>query len=120
VNRERGVSHYGIGRTFRVFFDLLTIRFLLRYLSRPLHFFGRRHAQCSAGWRIGSFSCVEKFFYHFAIMEAHGPLMMFAAVLILAGVQLVALGLLERCRCVITTSPPSACPIRSIASSAPK
>jgi len=35
VNRERGVSHYGITRTFRVFFDLLTIRFLLRYLSRP-------------------------------------------------------------------------------------
>src|SRR5580698_7693190 len=40
VNRERGKSHYGIGRTFRVFFDLLTIRFLLRYMTRPLHFFG--------------------------------------------------------------------------------
>ena len=40
VNRERGVSHYGISRTFRVFFDLMTIRFLLKYLSRPLHFFG--------------------------------------------------------------------------------
>jgi len=31
INRESGKSHYGIGRTFRVFFDLLTIRFLLRY-----------------------------------------------------------------------------------------
>jgi hypothetical protein len=40
VHRERGKSHYGIGRTFRVFFDLLTIRFLLRYMTRPLHFFG--------------------------------------------------------------------------------
>ena len=40
VNRERGKSHYGLGRTFRVFFDLMTIRFLLRYMSRPLHFFG--------------------------------------------------------------------------------
>ena len=40
VNRERGKSHYGIGRTFRVFFDLMTIRFLLKYMSRPLHFFG--------------------------------------------------------------------------------
>src|SRR5437764_8453240 len=40
VNRERGASHYGLGRTFRVFFDLLTIRFLLKYLSRTLHFFG--------------------------------------------------------------------------------
>ena len=37
-NRERGNSHYGISRTFRVFFDLITIRFLLRYLARPLHF----------------------------------------------------------------------------------
>ena len=40
VNRERGKSHYGISRTFRVFFDLLTIRFLLKYMTRPLHFFG--------------------------------------------------------------------------------
>ena len=40
MKRERGKSHYGIGRTFRVFFDLLTIRFLLKYMSRPLHFFG--------------------------------------------------------------------------------
>src|SRR5437762_11663510 len=47
VNRERGASHYGITRTFRVFFDLLTIRFLLKYLSRPLHFFGR-----SACWQL--------------------------------------------------------------------
>ncbi len=40
VNRERGRSHYGIGRTFGVVFDLLTIRFLLKYMTRPLHFFG--------------------------------------------------------------------------------
>ena len=39
--RVAGTSHYGISRTFRVFFDLITIRFLLRYLSRPLHFFGK-------------------------------------------------------------------------------
>ena len=59
VNRERGKSHYGIGRTFRVFFDLLTIRFLLKYMSRPLHFFGgfghaghpgrQRHGRVAAG-----------------------------------------------------------------------
>ncbi len=38
--RVFGKSHYGISRTFRVFFDLMTIRFLLRYMTRPLHFFG--------------------------------------------------------------------------------
>ncbi len=40
-HRKHGESHYNISRTFRVFFDLITIRFLLRYMSRPLHFFGR-------------------------------------------------------------------------------
>ena len=48
INREQGKSHYGISRTFRVFFDLMTIRFLLKYMSRPMHFFGSlgcdRHA----------------------------------------------------------------------------
>src|ERR1700704_147304 len=95
VNRERGVSHYGIARTFRVFFDLLTIRFLLRYLSRPLHFFGTfGMLSVLLGGGLGTFLAAEKFLYHFDIMTAHGPLMMFAAVLILAGVQLVAIGLL--------------------------
>src|ERR1700687_2160597 len=38
--RSAGDSHYGIGRTFRVMFDILTIRFLLKYFTRPMHFFG--------------------------------------------------------------------------------
>ena len=38
--RQYGQSHYGLSRTFRVFFDLVTIRFLLKYMTRPLHFFG--------------------------------------------------------------------------------
>src|SRR5258705_1094289 len=38
--RTSGDSHYGIGRTFRVLFDILTIKFLLKYFTRPMHFFG--------------------------------------------------------------------------------
>src|SRR6201988_1288561 len=38
--RIAGDSHYGIGRTFRVLFDILTIKFLLKYMTRPMHFFG--------------------------------------------------------------------------------
>src|SRR3954447_19758598 len=41
VHRPSGTSHYGLSRTFRVFFDILTIQFLLRYLTRPMHFFGK-------------------------------------------------------------------------------
>src|SRR3954471_21128910 len=40
INREKGASHYGISRSFRLFFHLITIRFLLKYMFRPLHFFG--------------------------------------------------------------------------------
>ncbi|HZQ25508.1 MAG TPA: glycosyltransferase family 2 protein [Terriglobales bacterium] len=95
VNRERGVSHYGISRTFRVFFDLITIRFLLRYLSRPLHFFGTvgmagiLGSLGVAGWLV-----LEKFLYHTDLMSKHGPMMIFAAVLLLAGMNMLAVGLL--------------------------
>ena len=83
MNRERGVSHYGISRTFRVMFDLLTIRFLLKYLSRPLHFFGRYGAlSILAGWFVSLFLLWEKFVRHESIQQQHGPLMVFAAVLI--------------------------------------
>lgn len=95
VNRERGVSHYGISRTFRVFFDLLTIRFLLKYLSRPLHFFGTvGMTGVISGLGIALWLMIEKLLHHSNVMDEHGPLLVFAAVLIVAGVQLVALGLL--------------------------
>jgi glycosyltransferase involved in cell wall biosynthesis len=95
ANRERGNSHYGLSRTFRVFFDLITIRFLLRYLGRPLHFFGSLGmASLLAGIAIAAVLGVGKFLNGTQIMTEHGPLMIFAAVLFLAGVQLLALGLL--------------------------
>jgi len=40
TRRASGGSHYGIGRTFRVMFDILTIKFMLNYFTRPMHFFG--------------------------------------------------------------------------------
>jgi len=95
INRERGVSHYGLSRTLRVFFDLITIRFLLRYLSRPLHFFGTLGmAGIISGMGLGVWLLAEKILRGVSLMQEHGPLLIFASVLILAGVQLLALGLL--------------------------
>jgi len=95
VNRERGNSHYGITRTFRVFFDLITIRFLLRYLSRPLHFFGTVGMfSILAGSGVSLWLLAQKFLYQAHVMDRHGPLMIFAAVLLLAGLNLLAIGLL--------------------------
>src|SRR2546423_1457263 len=95
VHRERGNSHYGISRTFRVFFDLITIRFLLRYLGRPLHFFGTvGMLSILAGSGVSLRLLVEKFIRHSDVMTNHGPLMIFAAVLLLAGLNMLAVGLL--------------------------
>jgi hypothetical protein len=95
VNRERGASHYGISRTFRVFFDLLTIRFLLRYLARPLHFFGTvGMVSIFAGCSVGGWLLMEKLLHQADVMVKHGPLMLFGSVLLLAGFNLLAIGLL--------------------------
>lgn len=95
VNRAHGDSHYGISRTLRVFFDLITIRFLLRYLSRPLHFFGSLGLlSILAGSGVSLWLLTEKFLRHAEVMTNHGPLIIFAAVLLLAGLNMLAVGLL--------------------------
>jgi len=109
VNRERGASHYGISRTFRVFFDLITIRFLLRYLARPLHFFG------TVG--ILSIFCgmLRRFLAPGAeapppadVMVKHGPLMLFALQCYCSLDSICSLSvLLAKCRFRIITSPPA-------------
>ena len=95
VNRERGKSHYGISRTFRVFFDLLTIRFLLKYMSRPLHFFGSIGALSMVlGSGLSVFLVALKLFTRQNVMDQHGPLIVVAGILVLAGIQMLAIGLL--------------------------
>jgi glycosyltransferase involved in cell wall biosynthesis len=96
TNRERGKSHYGIGRTFRVFFDLMTIRFLLKYMSRPMHFFGGFGAlSIMVGSVISSVLLGMKIVEpHQNVMDQHGPMFVIGAVLIVAGIQLLAIGLL--------------------------
>src|SRR6202161_1343726 len=76
INRERGASHYGISRPFRVFFDLITIRFLLKYLSRPLHFFGTLGMfSIFAGSGISGWLIFEKLLHYSDVMYQHGALM---------------------------------------------
>jgi glycosyltransferase involved in cell wall biosynthesis len=95
VVRPQGDSHYGLSRTFRVFFDLITIRFLLRYMYRPLHLFGSVGiVSLLAGLGIAFWMMLSKALWHGNILEEHGPLLVFAAVMILFGGQMLALGLL--------------------------
>jgi len=96
INRESGKSHYGIGRTFRVFFDLMTIRFLLKYMSRPLHFFGGfGFLSIMGGCMMAAILMGMKLLDpSMDVMRHHGPMFVIGSVLIVSGIQLVALGLL--------------------------
>jgi glycosyltransferase involved in cell wall biosynthesis len=94
--RERGKSHYGLGRTFRVIFDLITIRFLLKHMNRPLHFFGGFGILgIFAGGAMAATLLVLKLLHpQIDMMQEHGPMFVIASVLIVAGIQLLAIGLL--------------------------
>ncbi|HMG35344.1 MAG TPA: glycosyltransferase family 2 protein [Blastocatellia bacterium] len=95
IERPEGKSHYGLSRTVRVLFDLLTIRFLLRYVTRPLHFFGPIGLlSMLAGLGINAWMLAKKILLGTDLLEQHGPLMILGAVLILAGVQLISSGLI--------------------------
>src|ERR1700690_1258902 len=74
--RTTGDSPYGLGRTFRVLFDILTIKFLLKYFTRPMHFFGALGlASTGIGGAILAYLTVCKIMGD-EIVLAHGPLMM--------------------------------------------
>lgn len=93
--RTAGQSHYGISRTFRVFFDLLTIRFLLRYMTRPLHFFGSIGSMgIVTGSGLAGSLLALKLFTGQHVMQQHSPLFVTAGILILAGIQMLGIGLL--------------------------
>ena len=94
IPRPSGASHYGLSRTFRVLFDLITIKFLLSYLTRPMHFFGKFGLiGTTLGGGILSFLAVKKLLGYEIVVE-HGPLMVAGALLFLSGLSMFTTGLL--------------------------
>ena len=90
--RKYGYSKYGIDRTFRVLMDLLTVWFMNKFLTRPMYVFGF----------IGIISIISSFIIssYLVVLKFLGenignrPLLMFALILGIAGVQLFSFGLL--------------------------
>lgn len=92
--RTGGASHYGIGRTFNVMFDIITLRFLLKYFTRPMHFFGRIGLVCFAtGGSILSYLLVKKLMGMEIILE-NGPLLFTGGLLLVMGLVMFTTGLL--------------------------
>ena len=93
--RSSGGSHYGLGRTFVVMFDIFTIWFLLRYFTRPMHFFGKLGLiSAGSGFGLLSVLAVKKLWTGIDIVAEHGPLMLVGALALVTGVILFCTGLL--------------------------
>jgi len=91
--RVAGTSKYGLSRTIRVVLDLLTIKFLSGYSTRPIHVFGFFGMLATlAGLGITGMLAVEKLL--FGMRLADRPLLLLGILLVLGGVQFVTLGLL--------------------------
>jgi hypothetical protein len=91
--RRYGQSKYGLDRTFRVAMDLLTIWFMKKFLTRPMHVFGLFGLiSIVSGLLLSGYLTFVKLFLGESI--GNRPLLILAVVLLLAGVQLFSFGLL--------------------------
>ncbi len=91
--RMFGASKYGITRTLRVILDLMTVKFLLSYATRPLHVFGTLgFVASSIGFFMALYMTIQRQF--FGISLANRPLLLLAVLLIFIGIQFITIGLL--------------------------
>ena len=90
--REHGKSNYGITRTFRVILDLITVKFLSSYKTRPLQMFGSLgFLMAGIGALMTAWVIYERFF---GFQSANRPLLIVGIFLVLGGLNMVMNGLL--------------------------
>jgi len=91
--RLHGQSKYGISRTMKVILDLMTVKFLLSYSTKPIQLFGRWgiYTLC-AGMLSGAATVYMKLFEQMSMNR--NPLLILTAFLLFMGVQFIVLGLL--------------------------
>jgi hypothetical protein len=95
IPRPQNTSHYGLSRTWRVMADLITVQFLLKYVTRPLHLFGPvGFVSLGAGMGAAAWVLATKLTTGIPMLVAHGPLLLLSAVLAQTGIMLLGLGLL--------------------------
>lgn len=91
--RQFGKSKYGIGRTFKVLLDLVTVKFLLSYSTRPIQVFGLAGLFSGGiGFLVALIMTIQRQF--FGKPMADRPLLFLAILLIFIGVQFITIGLL--------------------------
>lgn len=91
--RQRGSSKYGLARTLWVILDLLTVKFLSYYATRPSHLFGLLGALAVLlGGGITVLLGLQKIFFN--VRLGNRPLLLLGILLVVIGVQFVSLGLI--------------------------
>ncbi|HEX9818975.1 MAG TPA: glycosyltransferase family 2 protein [Methylomirabilota bacterium] len=91
--RVRGASKYGLSRTPRVLLDLVTVKFMTSYLTRPIHVFGFPGiVAATVGTLLTIYLGIERLVRGVALADR--PILLLAILLCLVGVQFIALGLL--------------------------
>ncbi|MCC6695628.1 MAG: glycosyltransferase family 2 protein [Candidatus Hydrogenedentes bacterium] len=92
--RKFGVSKYGISRTVRVILDLMTVKFLLSYATKPMQVFGKWGVYAGAGGLLSGLLAAA-----LKVLPPHqditgNPWMYLCILLLLSGLQLIGIGLL--------------------------
>jgi len=91
--RLRGKSKYGISRTIKVVLDLITVKFLQSFSTKPIQFFGPVGMVSGfLGFLISLYLSIDKLFFGRDI--GGRPLLLLGALLIIVGIQLIGMGLL--------------------------
>ena len=93
--RKFGKTKYNFKRLSRGFFDLVTVKFLMSYSTRPIQMFGGVGVILFLiGILTGIYLLIEKFAYHVHIMQAHQPLLLLVILLIILGFNFISFGLI--------------------------
>lgn len=91
--RKYGKSKYGISRLMRGFMDLITVKFLLSYSTKPLHIFGTLGAfSILLGVITGAYLSIMRLIYKVSIADR--PLLLLSVLLVFLGAQFITMGLL--------------------------
>lgn len=92
--RKFGKSNYGLSRTIRVLLDLLLIKFLHRYMNRPIHFFGGLGVAFFFGAFLSlALALVLRFTLTISLIQT--PLPLLSALLVIMGMNMVMMGIMS-------------------------
>ena len=91
--RTAGVAKYGLARTWKVLLDLITVKFLGSFSTKPIYIFGSLGLLSAAGSMLFGLSVIYQKLSHGTDMSGN-PLLILTAVFIIATIQFILMGLL--------------------------